>query len=141
VDRDLIARDADHRDLTRCMQQLRIDDALRHRRQLAAAEAQMGQGDQGMRLAPTECCLQAVQGWGAVLTGETAEDIGEDHAQALRGIRRVAKELLGVGVQSVRDGRSSVVVIHHLAQAGREDLWVERALQDILAGLAGVLNR
>jgi hypothetical protein len=42
VDRDLIACDADHRHLTRRMEQVRIDDALRHRRQLASAEAQMG---------------------------------------------------------------------------------------------------
>ena len=76
-----------------------------------------------------------------MLAGETAEDIGEDHAQALRGIRRVAKELLGIGVERMRDGRFAAIVIHHLAQAGGEDLWVEGALQDILAGLAGMLNR
>jgi hypothetical protein len=55
-------------------------------------------------------------------------------------IRRVAKELLGVGVESMRDGRLPTIMIHHLTQAGGEDLWVEGALQDILAGLAGMLN-
>src|SRR5262245_42551091 len=75
------------------------------------------------------------------LSGQTAENISEDHAQALRGIRRVAKELLGVGVERMCDGRFAAIMIHHLAQAGGEDLWVEGTLQDILAGLAGLLNR
>ncbi|MGH6690726.1 MAG: hypothetical protein ACREF4_08620, partial [Gammaproteobacteria bacterium] len=97
------------------MEQVRIDDTLRHRRQLAAAEAQMGQGDQGMCLAPTKGRFQAVQGWGTVVSGETAEDIGEDHAQALCGICSVAKELLGIGVESMRDGRFAAIVIHYLA--------------------------
>jgi hypothetical protein len=39
------------------------------------------------------------------------------------------------------DGPFAAIVIHHLAQAGGEDLWIEGALQDILAGLAGMLNR
>jgi hypothetical protein len=41
----------------------------------------------------------------------------------------------------MRDCRFAAIVIHHLAQADGEDLWVEGALQDILAGLAGMLNR
>jgi hypothetical protein len=42
-----------------------------------------------------------------------------------------------------QDGARQVLqmVTDLLAQAGREDLWVEGALQDILAGMAGMLNR
>jgi hypothetical protein len=76
-----------------------------------------------------------------LLTGETAEDIAEDHAQALRGICRLAKELLAIGVERMRGRRFPTIMIHHPAQAGGEDLWVEGALQDILAGLAAMLKR
>jgi hypothetical protein len=125
VDRDFVARNADDRDLPRRVQQGWREHPGGDCGQLAASKSQVGQGNKRVRLAPSEGRLQPVQGRRAVITREAAEDIGEDHAQALGRIRGVAKELLGVGIEGMGCGWATAIVVDYLAQADGKDLRVK----------------
>jgi hypothetical protein len=60
--------------------------------------------------------------------------------QAVGGRGSLAKEGFGIGIEGVCGRWFAVIMIHDLAQTGGEDLWIEGALEDILAGFAGVLT-
>jgi hypothetical protein len=54
-----------------------------------------------------------VDGRHGVVAGQPAENLVEDAAQAVGGIRRLREELLGVGVEVVDDRLERAVISHH----------------------------
>jgi hypothetical protein len=109
--------------------------------QLNALEGEVRGGDQRVRLAAAEASLQPVDGRHGVVAGQPAEDLVEDAAQAVGGVRRLREELLGVGVEVVDDRLLAPVEVQHLGQGGGEDLRVERTAEDVGAGLTGLKDR
>ena len=59
----------------------------------------------------------------------------------MRGIGRLAEELLGIRIERMDWRRTATVTIRDLTQAGRKDFWIKGAGMKIGSGLAGLKNR
>ena len=101
----------------------------------------MCEGNQRMGFATAKGGLQAMNRRHGVIASETPEDLCQYCAESLRGIGRLAKELLGIRIERMDWRRPAAVTIRDLTQAGCEDFWIKGAGMQIGSGLAGLKNR
>jgi hypothetical protein len=85
--------------------------------------------------------LKAMNSRHGVIASETPKDLCQYHAEPLRGIGRLAEELLGIRIERMDWRRPASVTIRDLTQAGREDFWIKGASMKIGSGLASLKNR
>jgi hypothetical protein len=128
--RQLVAGDAGDAAFATRLKRRAIDDGCGDLGEFAAAQRQMHQRDQRMRLAAAEPRFQSIDGRRRSVARETEQRLPQHKANSLRRCRAVAKERYRVGVEAVDLTAAAAVVGDDLRQARGKDLGVECALED-----------
>jgi hypothetical protein len=101
----------------------------------------MCEGNQRVGFATAKGGFQAMNRRHGVIASETPEDLCQYRAEPLRGVGRLAEELLGIRIERLDGRRPASVTIRDLTQAGREDFGIKGAGMQIGSGLASLQNR
>src|SRR5215471_2721558 len=125
VHRDLVPGNAHHRDVPWCWQELCVEQASRDCGEGVSPKPQMCEGNQRMGLPTAKGGLQAMNRRHGVIASRTPKHLCQYRAEPLRGIGRLAEELLGIRIERMDWRRPASVTIRDLTQAGREDFWIK----------------
>src|SRR6185295_1459001 len=97
--RDLVPGDAYDRDGAWGWQEICVEQATRHCSKGVPPKTQMREGNQRMGFATAKSRLKPMNSRHGIIASETPKDLCQYHAEPLRGIGRLAEELLGIRIE------------------------------------------